>query len=155
MSQQQSGKETAHIVVRLWRRLADLANGDAVEVEPWATMLEAAERLAAMERLLRQLHEWDHMDTAGDGPHWRREIERVLAANATADAEPQAAPPERSVKSETASTWESRVREIVREEMERGRKSRRPRMTPEELKRAYREAEAEGRVYHGELENDR
>lgn len=28
--------------------------------------------------LLRRLREWDHMQTAGDGPYWLREIAKVL-----------------------------------------------------------------------------
>ena len=36
---------------------------------------DSGERLRA---LLRRLYEWDHMDSAGDGPYWRSEIERVL-----------------------------------------------------------------------------
>lgn len=29
--------------------------------------------------LLKRIREWDHLDTAADGPFWRREIDRVLA----------------------------------------------------------------------------
>jgi len=28
--------------------------------------------------LLRRLYEWDHMDSAGDGPFWRGEINKAL-----------------------------------------------------------------------------
>ena len=36
-------------------------------------------RVEALGTLLQRLHNWDHMDTAADGPFWRREIASVLA----------------------------------------------------------------------------
>jgi hypothetical protein len=37
---------------------------------------EAGER--KMRDLLQRIHDWDHMDTAGDGPYWRMEIRTAL-----------------------------------------------------------------------------
>lgn len=37
-------------------------------------------RLALAEKLLRRLHGWDHMDTAGDGSYWRREIDAFISS---------------------------------------------------------------------------
>lgn len=33
--------------------------------------------------LLRRIHDWDHMDSAGDGAYWRREIVAALAEKGT------------------------------------------------------------------------
>ena len=41
----------------------------------------ALRRVGEAEALLRRLSEWDHMDTAGDGPFWRREIAAFLAGS--------------------------------------------------------------------------
>jgi hypothetical protein len=48
---------------------------------------DAAERaeadrdaLLAVARVLRRLRQWDHLDTAGDGLYWKREIDAALAA---------------------------------------------------------------------------
>jgi hypothetical protein len=34
----------------------------------------------AVARVLRRLRQWDHLDTAGDGLYWKREIDAALAA---------------------------------------------------------------------------
>jgi oligoendopeptidase F len=39
---------------------------------------EAVERAEKAEALLRRLYSWDHMQTAGDGPYWKREIDALL-----------------------------------------------------------------------------
>jgi hypothetical protein len=36
--------------------------------------------LLAVARVLRRLRQWDHLDTAGDGLYWKREIDAALAA---------------------------------------------------------------------------
>lgn len=41
----------------------------------------AVERAERAEALLRRLDEWDHMQTAGDGPYWLREIDACLTTD--------------------------------------------------------------------------
>lgn len=43
----------------------------------------AVERAEKAEALLKRLSEWDHMQTAGDGPYWRREIADLLGGSST------------------------------------------------------------------------
>ena len=51
------------------------------DITKYATVRDAAlSRIAELEKLLKGLYAWDHMDTAGDGKFWRGEIERALSA---------------------------------------------------------------------------
>ncbi len=34
--------------------------------------------LVRVRALLQRIREWDHLDSAADGPFWKREIDRVL-----------------------------------------------------------------------------
>ena len=39
---------------------------------------DLAKELEAASLLLKRISQWDHMDTAGDGPYWRKEIKAQL-----------------------------------------------------------------------------
>lgn len=51
--------------------LSSVPGTSPIEVVPRAA-------LADMRTLLQRLREWDHMQTAGDGQYWLREIAKVL-----------------------------------------------------------------------------
>ena len=51
--------------------------GPGKGLEEYIAKLEADN--AALRKLLQRLSEWDHMDTAADGPYWRSEIATALA----------------------------------------------------------------------------
>ena len=51
---------------------SEVAKTDAAHAD---LLLAAPDMLSLCERLLA----WDHLDGAGDGPYWRRELEKVVA----------------------------------------------------------------------------
>lgn len=44
----------------------------------WAVIRELRQRILVRDDLLRRLHGWDIMDSTGDGPYWRGEIEKTV-----------------------------------------------------------------------------
>lgn len=44
-------------------------------------MRAIADHLEKMESTLKRIGEWDHMDTAADGPYWRQEIAAALGSD--------------------------------------------------------------------------
>lgn len=45
----------------------------------FAKKRDDTERIATLTGLLERIRQWDHLDTAGDGAYWKREIDGVLA----------------------------------------------------------------------------
>ena len=45
-----------------------------------AALQDAACDANRYRELLERLRQWDHLDTAGDGPFWKREIDKELSA---------------------------------------------------------------------------
>lgn len=39
------------------------------------------ERIEELENLLKRIRQWDHLDLAGDGSFWKKEIDTVLNGN--------------------------------------------------------------------------
>jgi uncharacterized small protein (DUF1192 family) len=62
-------------VLRLKAELEDWKDGAAIEAQR-ADEMQAKLRVA--DGLLRRLAEWDHMQSAGDGPYWLNEIAKAL-----------------------------------------------------------------------------
>lgn len=52
-------------------------NGDVRETMN-REVAERREQREQLRGLLQRLYEWDHMASAGDGPYWRGEIDKVL-----------------------------------------------------------------------------
>lgn len=44
----------------------------------WAVIRELRQRILVRDNLLRRLHGWSMMDTAGDGTYWRGEIAKTV-----------------------------------------------------------------------------
>jgi len=52
------------------------------EIKEQVMLREAAEaRADELANLLRRIRQWDHLDSAADGPYWKREIDAALAEN--------------------------------------------------------------------------
>lgn len=43
------------------------------------------DKIKQLRDLLQRIKQWDHMDVAGDGPYWKKEIDNVLAATEQAN----------------------------------------------------------------------
>lgn len=68
-------EENARLRARI-RELEDHTNHGST----LASLKEACEQVDRYRELLRRIRQWDHLDTAGDGPFWKREIDKVLNA---------------------------------------------------------------------------
>lgn len=60
--------------------MSETVNRKSLYLDDLRARAEAAEsRAARYAELLQRLFQWDHMDTAADGPYWKSEIAACLA----------------------------------------------------------------------------
>lgn len=76
-------------------------------------------RAALVERLLdvvKRIRQWDHLDTAGDGPYWKRELDAVLALSlppTQVGSMPEPQPSEEAVEAATRQAAGAGVRAML------------------------------------------
>lgn len=75
-----SHDKAAEIAATLSKRLAEHDAAVKLVAEYNRDMLAAMRRTNELEYLLSRIRQWDHLDSAGDGPYWKGEIDKALGA---------------------------------------------------------------------------